>query len=46
VSDLENTLQDAAPGDTALQFVHLGTGLVDVKRSAKKMLTPKPDNFG
>jgi len=46
VSDLENTLQDAAPGDTALQVVHLGTGLVNVERSAKKIMKSKPDNFG
>jgi hypothetical protein len=46
VSDLENTLQDAVPGDTALQVVHLGTGLVDVERSAKKIMKSKPDNFG
>ena len=31
VSNLQNALQDAASRDSALQVVHLGTGLVDVE---------------
>lgn len=29
---LENTLEERTTGDTALEFVHLGTGLVDIER--------------
>jgi hypothetical protein len=38
VSDLENTLQDAAAGHTTFQVVHLGTRLVDIERAIRKKM--------